>query len=355
MKTIVPVLLLLSSMLMSCENPIRMETKVHADGSLEKEITIKRGSKSNEVQNIFGVSQKRGWQVNLVLDSVHKDSAQHANRVMSKSEIDTVVTFSKKFPSVQAANQELDTPVDTLFHVHSEFKKRFRWFYTYIEYRETFRPINRFKQINPKDYFNLEDSLFIQRLPGEGATISKADSLFLDNLNTKMSEVYLQDALFAEYFSILETVIRKNTTDSKWLDTLASNKEAIYREMENWDGETLFAAKLAAKVGIPLPEESSNRDFAALSKDINSRVDFMSAAQNGQYINRIEMPWTVMTSNADSIAGNALYWRPMSIKFATQPYTMFAVSRQLNLWAVVLSLVVIGLSVFIWLRPRAHS
>lgn len=355
MKNIVPVLLLLSSLLMSCENPIRMETKVHADGSLEKTITVKRADKSNEFQNIFGVSEKIGWQVTLTYDSVHRDSAQRMDTVVPKSEIDTFVTFTKKFPSAHAANQDLDTPNDTLFHIHSEFEKRFRWFYTYIDYRETFRPINRFKQINPKDYFNLEDSLFIQRLPGEGATISKADSLFLDNLNNKISEVYLQDALFAEYFSILETVVRKNITDPKWLDTLARNKEAIYREMENWDGETLFAAKLAAKVGIPLPEESSNRDFATLSKDINSRVDFMSAAQNGQYINRIEMPWTVIISNADSIAGNALYWRPMSVKFATQPYTMFAVSRQLNLWAVVLSLVVIGLSVFIWLRPRANS
>lgn len=343
MKKIAVLLFGFAGLLMSCENPIRMETKVSEDGSLDKTIIVEKAEADNKVSQYFGVHEPNGWSI-LVENKM--DSGDSTKRK---------VTMKKSFSSADEVNKELDVLSDSSFRIHTSFDKKFRWFYTYIRYSETFRPIDRFKLINPKNYFNLEDSLFIDRLPGEGTAISKADSLFLQQLNEKIFDHYAEDALFGEYYSILEEVVKRNTTDKKWLDTLARSKDFIFKKLDDMDGDPAFASKLADSLGIPLPKEKSARDFAELSQYLNSRINFMSFARDGKYTNVIDIPWTVVDSNADSVAGNKLYWRPLATKFAIQEFTMFAESRRLNLWAVIVSVLLIGLSAFVLLRSRARS
>jgi hypothetical protein len=343
MKKIAVVLFGSAGLLMSCENPIRLETKVHEDGSLNKTIVLEKTDSNRITTNMFGVNAETGWNVASELNP-SEDSDKKFK-----------IIFQKNFTSVEAANKELDSGNDSLFHIRSQFEKKFRWFYTYIRYSETFRPIDRFKLINPKDYFNLEDSLFINRLPGEGTAISKADSLFLQQLNDKIFDHFAEDALFGEYYSTLEEVVKRNTTDKKWLDTLARSKDFIYKQLDDMEVDIDFASKLVDSLGIPLPKEKSAREFAELSKEINSRINFMSFARDGKYTNIIDMPWTVVNSNADSVAGNKLYWRPLVTKFAIQEYTMFAESRRLNLWAFGVSLFVLGITVFLLIRTNRRD
>jgi hypothetical protein len=340
MKKINLAIISLAILIMSCENPIRMETKVHEDGSLDKTIVLEKTDSSRSEANMFGISEKKGWVVaSKYIPS--KDAERKFN-----------VTFTKSFSSVEAANKELDIPIDTLFQNHASFEKKFRWFYTYIRYSETLRPIDRLKKINSKDYFNLEDSLFISRLPGEGTPISKADSLFLQQLNDKIFDRYAQDALFAEYYAILQEVVKRNTSEKKWLDTLARKKDVILKKLDDLDGDPAFASKLAESLGIPLPKEQSSKDFVELSKDINSRIAFMSFARDGKYTQVIEMPWEVVESNADSVAGNQLYYRPLVTKFSIQEYEMYAVARKLNLWTVIISVLLAAGTLFVLIRSK---
>jgi hypothetical protein len=326
-----------------CENPIRMETKVHEDGSLDKTIVLEETEKLRETSNMFGINEASGWVVKV--DTVEKENNDNKYKI----------EFKKTFASAEAANSELNKNLDTLFNINTTFEKNFRWFYTYIRYSETFSPIDRFKKINPEDYFNLEDKAFLTRLPGEGTAISRADSLFLEQLNEKIYDKYADDALFNEFYQILRDVVQQNTTDKKWLDTLARRKDFIYKKLDDWDGSAQFASKIADSLGIPLPKEKAAKDFSQLSKDINSRVGFMSFARDARYTNIIEMPWTVVSSNADSVAGNRLYYRPLTTKFAVQEYTMFAESRHLNVWAVVISTIIVGLTVLLLLRNRKQK
>lgn len=346
MKKIGALLFGFSGLLMSCENPIRLETKVHEDGSLDKTIVLESTDAFRDTSNMFGISEGSGWNVQVAPKAL-KDTSAKSDKYR--------IEFKKSFPSSDAANADLDINRDTLFRIHSTFEKKFKWFYTYIRYSETFRPIDRFKLINPRDYLNQEDSLFLSRLPGEGTAISKADSLFLDRLNDKIFDHYTEDALFREYYFILEEVIRRNTTDKKWLDTLARSKDYIYRQLEDMEVDVNFASNLVDSLGIPLPKEKSSKEIAELSKDINSRINFMSFARDGKYTSIIEMPWTVVNSNADSVAGNKLYWRPLATKFAVQEYTMFAESRQLNLWTVIVSGLLVGFSAYVVFRARVRS
>jgi hypothetical protein len=331
-------IIFLAIFLTGCENPIRMETTVHEDGSLDKTILLEKTDSVSSVANYFAVNEAKGWAV--AVEAIKSDDEKKKFKI----------EFRKIFPSADAINKELDTDSDTLFRIHSSFNKSFRWFYTYIRYSETFRPIDRLQMIKAEEYFTPEDRLFINRLPGEGVVISKADSIFLRFLNEKIYDHYANVGLFNEQFDILTRVVEKNAVDKRWIDTLKRNREFIYRKMENSDSEPSTIIKVVDSLGIKLPVEKASQDFAFLAKDLNSRVSFMAFARDGKYVNIIEMPWTVVGSNADSVAGNKFFWRPLATKFAIQEYEMYAEVRRLNWWAAVVSALIVGLTLFLVMK-----
>lgn len=333
-----------SILLMSCENPMTFRTKVNEDGSLEKSITLEKAEAKLVSNNIFGISEKKAW-------TVKKELVENPSKKEDKEKYR--IEFNKHFSSSEEMNKELDNSIDSLFHVNSSFEKKFRWFYTYIRYSETIRPINRFKMVSSKDFFNEEDSLFIQRLPAEGKPISKADSVYLQVLNEKINDRYVTIALFKETFSVMQAIVLKNA-DKKWLDTLSRNWELAYKLIEKDQGEFRdVAVKVFDKLSIPIPKQKVAEDFNSLSRDLSARTNFMSFARDGKYLNIFEMPWEVVTSNADSVAGKNLYWRPIVNKFAYMPYEMYAECRKMNWWAMAISVAVVGVTlVLLWKKPR---
>jgi hypothetical protein len=333
-----------AALMMSCENPMTFRTKVNEDGSLDKTIAFEKAEAKVATDNIFGITEKNGW-------IVRKETVESPTKKESKEKFR--IEFSKHFASSGEMNKALDDSNDSLFHVQSQFEKEFRWFYTYIRYSETIRPINRFKMVSPKDFFNQEDSVFIQRLPAEGKPISKADSLYLQVLNEKINDRFVTLALFKETFGILETIVRKNTS-TKWLDTLSKNWELVYKLIEKNQGDFKdIAPKIFDTLAIPIAKQKTIDDFNSLSKDLTSRTNFMTFARDGKYLNVFEMPWRVISSNADSVAGKNLYWKPVVNKFAFSPYKMYAECRKMNWWAVAISVGIVGATlVLLWKKPK---
>ena len=332
---------LLPVLIMGCEHPIHMKTKVHDNGSLDKIIELDKADSGNVEKNVFNINASKGW--NVIIKRSESDS--------TSSRDEFKIRFEKQFTSAAEANRDLKNESDTLFSIESKFDKSFRWFYTYIRYSETFKRIDRLKKVKAEDYFNREDQSFINRLPGEGMAISKADSFYLQTLNKKIFEDYGRMGMFLDYLDIMAEVIRKNIGEN-WVDSLYKESEYIYNKLEDMEGDENFALKMADSLNIPLPKEKATQDFALLSKDLNSRINFMSYARDGKYSNVVEMPWTVVASNADSVAGNTLYWNPLITKFAIREFEMFAEARKLNWWTVVVSLLVIGSTLWIFLRKR---
>ncbi len=308
----------------SCDHDVSMETTVHDDGSLDKIITLE-GDSTTIINNHMGIREATGWK--LVVTK--KDSVE------KKDEKKFVLTFSKHFQSSAEANQELALPNDTLFRVTSTFEKKFRWFYTYLYYSDTYHAINRLS-LATEDYFTEEDYAFIDRLPAEGSSISKADSLYLDRLNEKIFDFYGSRALFEWYYTKLESHL-KQENETQWLDTLSKHKEAMYAEIMKENNDWDFF-KLEGMPNLPL----TDNQLAMIEKEIETRVDFFSFATNGKYQHTINLPGNIVNTNADSVAGNALYWRPSTTKFLLKDYRLFGESRRLNLWTILVSVGVLG-------------
>lgn len=324
----------------ACEHPIYMETKVNVDGSLDKVIEMDKADSNRVERNVFNINVAKGWNVDI--------RRSDGDSTTSRDEFN--IRFDKHFASAAAANEELNMVSDTLFRIESKFDKSFRWFYTYIRYSETYKPIDRLKKVKVDDYFNQEDKSFINRLPGEGVAISKADSLYLQTLNEKIFKNYARMGMFFEYFEILTNVATKHL-DSSWVHKLYNESDYIYKKLEDMEGEPDFAARIADSLKMPLPKEAA-LEFSNLSKDLESRIAFMSFARDGKYTNVIEMPWTIVDSNADSVAGNKLYWKPLATKFAIQEYEMFGKARKLNWWTIVVSVAVLGITAYMFIKKN---
>ncbi len=332
--------------LSSCENPMTFETKVYEDGTFDKTIIFEKNDSSIIHQNMFGINEDHGW--STIVTKLQKETKE-------KSEQKNWIAFSKHFSSIDEMNSELNTSSDSLFHIKSTFKKKFRWFYTYIEYTETFAPINRFKMLSISDYLTKEDYQFINRLPHEGSSISKADSLFLQMLNVKIMDEYVNMAIFNEEYDILTKVMQRSRMDKKWYDTLAKKRELMFSIIDDIKGDGDLAMEMADTLQIPLPRDQAMKDTKELSRDLNSRMSFMSFAKDGKYKNSIDMPWQVIETNADSVSGNKLFWRPASVKFLVTDYVMYSRSRKPNLWAVLISGAFILITLFVILRKRMTS
>jgi len=326
--------------LASCEHDVAMETTVHEDGSLDKVFVFENEDAS---KNIVGLTEKTGWT---------KSVKQKENKPDTVKGKEVIVTFRKTFASAQEANTELAISSDTLFRVSATFEKKFRWFYTYLYYADTYHAVNRMK-LPVNDYVTPEDYAFIDRLPAEGKPISKADSLYLSELNKKLFDIYGLKAIYEEYFSINVDLIKKYQLEARWLDTLNQHKNDLFVRMErSKDIEDNFMLDYMDSLHIPLPYKELAKEYKVLSKPVESKTRFISTANDGKYVHRINMPWTVINTNADSVINNQLVWRPPVIKFLIKDYTMYAEARQMNYWAVAVSAVLVGLTIYVFARKR---
>lgn len=330
MKTTNLLLLLALLLFTACDHEVAMKTRVSEDGSITKKITLKNKDKNSETTNYFGISEDSGWTI------TREPSVSEKNQ----DKID--LSFEKEFSSVEEFNQELNTTADTLFAIEATFSRQFRWFYTYIHFSETYKAIDRFEHVSQEDYFTQEDFAFIERMPAEGAPVSKADSLYADLLNKKIVDTYAMRGIFEDHIHFLEERIDASDPDPGWKKTLSENKEFLLEYLlEKDDAEEDILLYLLDSLGIPLPYPQIEEDYAKEINRLDKELNFMSWAADGTIVHEIEMPWTVTETNADSLAGNILTWKPVKMKYFLQDYTLHATSRKMNIWAVGLSVLLL--------------
>lgn len=326
----------------SCEFDVATETTVYPDGSLDKTIAVEKTDSSNY---LFNVST---WERSLIEKEKSQTSVDSAKSI-SKKEFDKFTSFHKKFNSVDEVNTELSVVSDTILQVTSKFEKKFKWFYTYITYSETYHKLNKFR-LNTEDYFTREDYAFIDRLPAEGQKITNADQLYLQLLHNKIFDEYGQKAIFDEFFELAFIVV----TSQPGIDSLKKHKGDFYEALERIDKkdeveEEKFLLTVIDSFRIPI-NQSKLVEFEKAQEKFWKKIGFVSTADDGKFVNRINLPWDVVKTNADSVSGNSLFWAPPTIKFLLKDYTMYGECRQLNWWAVIVSVLFVGFTGYLFIR-----
>jgi len=348
----IPVFALVALFLISaCDHRVDMATVVHEDGKIDKMITLTGNDSSHVDENYFGIGPAVGWTYEL--DRVPEEDGD---------DTDLRITFRKSFQDVEMMNAELNREADTLFRIESTFKKKFRWFYTYLEYAETIKAADRFKQIDQQAYFTPEEYSFIDRLPAEGSLVSKADSLFAENLNKKIFDEYSRDAILAEHFAYMKEKFREYGLGADAERKLEEKREEIVAyllEIESEDEDAFIPVEdelnfinIIDSLVVELPRPRIDQDYETFNEAYEKRLSFMSWVGDGKFTNQIEMPWKLISSNADSVMDNRLNWYPPTMKFLLTDYRMEAESRKLNIWTVAVSILVILFTLILYIRRK---
>jgi hypothetical protein len=341
--------------LTGCDRKVTIESTVHPDGTLDRNIVLTEVDSSELNHNMFGIQSSNGWKVQV------KPYIERPDDRVEKKDTSTkyVITFGKHFSSVAQANVEFDKAGDSLFRIRSAFNRKFRWFYTYLEFSDTYRAINRFHQVKMEDFFTKEDFDFIARMPAEGKAITKADSVYLDHLNKKIFDHFAMQAIYEEHFNLMLSVMRKAGIDKKYVDVYLKQKGYMFsiltkKENDNVFSEDAFMHQVMDSLNVDFPMDKITGDYRRSTKEIKTRIDFMSEAGFAtKYTHIIKMPWDVIETNADSVKGNTLFFQPSPIKFMLKDYTMYATSRDLNYWAVLLSGLLIGVTIVAFVKKRS--
>lgn len=316
LSVLIPIAILVLS---SCEGQYEVTTKLNNDGSLERTIIYESEEVLRPKESLFGVSDEE-WDYEFLDED-------------SSNDLPPRIKLFREFRSIDAANTVMNQDTDTLWQIEASLNSRFRWFYTYHDFSETYSAIDRLRFVEQKDFFTKEDYQFIERIQSE--TISSADSLYLDLLENKMLEHYYSNSLKSEWKKALSDLFVENSLHN-WTDSV--NMIISKVEIEGVEDTGKKVIKLLTKLEVPI----DSIDLVTLNekymKEATSKLRFVEKVFGlDGLIHHMELPGAIVKSNAHYVDGNTATWNSRRISYCLTPLHMYATYRTPNWWAIAMS------------------
>ncbi|MFH1195189.1 MAG: hypothetical protein V1720_05725 [bacterium] len=295
--------------LFSCKE-YHITTKINEDGSCERIIIIKSDSQSGEDYDSMFPFDK-SWK---------KTTSQNPD-----DSLKYVETYSKKFDSVEDLNRWLKK--NSLLKTEASLEKKFRWFYTYYTYTETYKKTNPFKQLPFEDYLSKEE---IEKLYAGDINEDLSKKLDRYGAACMLNELFDSLAVEMKNFSELNPELLKQNEEeiSNVLSSGGDELQAFMEELESiYKTKTIWELK---------------DEIVRIKTAIENKAEALWKIQSS-FSNDIIMPGLLLETNAKNINGNKLTWKFEAVHFTYVDYKMTAQSRAANDWAMILTAVLVVL------------
>lgn len=276
-----------------------------------------------------------------VLDSIKKlyPSNDKSKFRLSKDEI--VVIARRNYKTVEEFDGGLVIKTTTTFSqikAKHKLNKKFRWFYTYYTYRETYPklalkldiPIEKYMAKNEAQFWFTGKPNIFKGMNG----LEMKDSL--QTLENKYQS-WINDNIWAiEFKGLLEN-----------FDKL-SQKPVSKEQMKNLE-DSIYNSKFNNTDNVNL-EKTLNAffntaTFSELWKNENSPMKKYEKDLSGQFIflfqatfnYKVVLPGKITQASDAIIQGDTLIWKLSSQRLVLSELTLEAESRTVNLWAFILT------------------
>ena len=300
-----------------CNHKYKTTTKINSDGSCERTVVVKSVS---DTASSYPVPTDKSWEIRVERDSVKEE----------------VFFASKRFDDVNQMNNEYKRAEKV--GIDLKFEKKFRWFFTYFSYQETYKPCFQIQRIPIRTFLTKEE--YAQY---ENGDTSKA-------LKERMDE-FLMANIFEEFYRQLIDSVENLHDPSLPASIFTAKKQEI--DFHNIDVEknTEDVVKYLERIlGLKL-KGKLERQIDGITKSIDAKVQFMINA-SGDYVNEVVMPGIVLNTNANMVEGNKVVWHFNDDKFSLVGYTMTVESRIANTWATYATGGVLIVIVTLLMLPR---
>jgi len=311
---------------------ITTTTRVFSDGSCERTIDVTGDSVTVDsvFTGPFPMPVDSTWRITQRVDSTQKTTQVKAGKKTEKNDKRTIVA-TKRFPHVADLNRLYPKKGRDSLKVRVDVRlgRRFRWFNTFIEYRETYKACTPFRRVPITDFLSPRElSLYYL----------KEDTLKLD----KKVEQWLARSYFEELFHAMLQAADSIPIPDLDAGVLHKSRETLFTALLNLDnqksGGEMFDGQKILKFlegfyrNKNIGKWSLNIDKAM--KAIEKKQEFLMNLDSDSYVNRVVMPGLILDTNAPSVEGNTVEWKLKSNRFYWEDYVMRVESRVVNRWAI---------------------
>jgi hypothetical protein len=304
---------------------VETTTTVRTDGTLERE--LRTGGDSSEVsRRDFVFPTDSTW------------------TITRRKEGDTswVAVATKIFPDGAALEKASNVEGGKSPKVSVRFDKKFRWFTTEFEYRETIVCYNQFHAVPISDYISQADQdRWIHHEVEKVPYASREDSLSVTKVSERAEEWDARN-MFEAYFAVFAEGVQTLNDPALPRSSLAAAKETLFartspifiKSRTHLDTlQSIFEGTLGTPVTKKVYALQSGK-YHEFADKLRYEMDIMGTPYKRA---RIVMPGLITETNARSIEGNRLEWKDFMGACYVIDYPMWARSRVINWWAVVLT------------------
>lgn len=326
LKLIVAMILAIAA---SCDEPETIVTDiVHHDGSVTRKLEMKNS------ENKFKISD-----IQVPFDStwIVRDSLE----INEKGDTVWVKRAEKHFLNIAEINMayKADSGSNKAVSRHAEFKKKFKWFNT--EYRFAEIIDKKFSNGYPVDQFLNDEELKWLYSPENVNDEKKnnADSLkfraFEDSLLVKV-EKWENKSFASEWINKFAGLLEGKPECTLTRQSLKTREDTFVKLLEANEGkfDSLWTA------GVLLGKIIGEEDALKYKIEADSAFKIVTELyfiDFSNYTQRISMPGKLIGTNGNTDSAMMMLWPVRSEYFLTQPCEMWAVSKEPNRWAWIVS------------------
>ena len=320
--------LMLLFTLASCNPSTEMLTVVNPDGSCYREIyvtpdsTYKPGD-TDPQKNPFPVVINENWKVQWV-DSTSR-----------------LLSARQEFPSVESMDSLFQLKESHPWHqfkVKHRLNEKFRWFYTYYDYSETYPQIVSEIEL-PIDSFMSHDEMMYW-FTGQPNLMHGMNGIeareYLGKIEDSYNHWFSKNAWYAHYKELLNHYDQlSNFPLTK--DKLTNLRDSIYKTKVNQDVDF--------NMNQVLNDFFNTTAFNILWKDENSAMrqfeeNYLAETIEyfeGTFHYKLILPGTIIDAGNATINGDTLHWKLDAYRMYPSEYTLHAKSRKANVWIFFIS------------------
>jgi len=350
-----PVILTAAFLLPGCLEQ-ETTTTIHPDGTCERVIVIRDDGPAFP-RGIFPIAVDSSWDTTGV--RVRDSGNQYQ------------WTLTKRFRSYDDLAREYAGVGDTgKIHVEVRVEKRFRWFYTYFEYGETYARYSRFNLIPPSAVLNEEEILRYtygdtSRVLKEKVEEWEARNLFevlyapMVRRAGELRDTVLASTLAShkeEFFRLLETAEKRNSFADSLFARFVPNasRKDLFHDGQITEAGVDAVTELAVQVcGTGSLRELKGELRAGWKASEAVLFEELGPEEKGEtFTNTVVMPGIVLETGAPEVKGSTVSWKFERNRLSLHDYEMRVESRTVNVWAIVVTgILVLGLLAVVFAVP----
>ena len=336
----------------SCnEGKMQMLTVINEDGSCERHINCTKNIPQAERDSLY-----HGQTDNVAMVSSSHMAGTDSMSFHNEINGDTVTTtYTQAYQSVE------DMSVHTPFLIsgrpiksEAKLKKHFRWFYTDYEFTETFTQQWGKLPLPPTKYASEDEvNYWFTGYPDITQGLSGAEAQdILSAIDGKMSK-WLNDSMvkivFACIISHYDSIRNPPVSIEQFVamrDSLA--EYAATQDIIGVDACKLFSDFFHSDAYDPFFDENT-----PYGKDLNDMLSSYFDFSGFDVLYTLKMPGTVTDTGRGRLSAEGLICYPFNgDRLIPGAYTITATSRVTNVWAYIVSILILPIAIGSWVYKK---